>query len=254
MAKKYYLANGESGEATGLKLLVDGTLKRDFDDISDLDIQTMELPFDKAKDILQEYNEKVKFGQHFFDVEYPFRDFDVKTSPTIFDYQGTDLTKLYNSLRHFAELRSRQKKTGQSVALEHTNELNDYYRSLLYKIIQTNDKHFYDRDRLYSSDLREAICDKMLNKQHIKIEDYISSILYSSRINGTLHNYTQLRLLFIEYANYLKQLQGYTSRTNHNTFDTYHFQDLKHYDEYAEGQLTLFDVYGEEINPKKNKS
>ena len=54
MAINYYLLNGKNGKGNTLNLLVNGKLKRNFIDISTLDLQTMDIPTTNAKEILQE--------------------------------------------------------------------------------------------------------------------------------------------------------------------------------------------------------
>lgn len=242
MAKRYYLTNGENGTASGITFKVNGILKRDFDDITDVDLQTIQIPYNKAVETLQKYNERIEFKQNFFDAEFPYRENEVKTSPALFEYNNKELYGFYKTLIHQAELRSAQKKAGKSVILEDSKELKDYYYGLMYKIISTKDSRFYSRSSLIGKELKNKICERMIGKEHIRIEDYISYILNSDMINGMLHNYTQLKALFIEYANYLNQLPYYVSRNAYQTYDTYNFTNLEPYHEDYGTQMNIFDL------------
>ena len=254
MAKKepirYYLCNGESGKANGINLKVDGELQRDFIDISALDLQTFEIKSGEAKSILAEYNEGIYLDGRFFDTQYPYKDTEKKTMPVLFKNESDELNKHFNTLVHLAELRKYQKDHKYTVKLEDTTELKDFYWAILYRIIKTKDKYFYDYTRSYSTDLKKAIEECMNdNCKYWNINDYIAHILYSHKINGTLHNYTQLRLLFLEYSNYLNKLNYYINRNHITTFDSYSIDRLSQID----NQISLFDIIDEDTKKLERK-
>ena len=251
MAKKYYLVNGENKEAIGLKLLVNGNIKRDFNDISDLDLQTMKIPYEKAKDILLEYNDKIELKNEFFDVEYPYKDDETKASHVIFQHQNTILKPQFETLQHIAEERSYQKRTNQSVKVVDSKEVQDYIIFLLSKIIETNDPRFTQGSSLLYKDIKDIIYTKMSYRASAPYE--IQQMLKYDKTNEMLHNYTQLRLLFIEYANYLKQIAYYTDANQLKKFNTYKIDNLKPYVPLTDNQVDLFAWFEEKEQEEAKK-
>lgn len=115
MAFNYYLLNGKNGKGNSLNILVDGYLKKDFIDISTLDLQTMNIPNKNAKEILQEYNLNIDLTGIFYNASYPHSKTNTKTYATIFDYED-EKTKYYlDKLRYFAEQRKYKKEHGDKI-------------------------------------------------------------------------------------------------------------------------------------------
>ena len=109
----YYLLNGKKGEANALKLKVDGELQRNFIDIASLDLETLKIKREDAKDVLAEYNEGLDLSGMFYDASYPHKQREIKTYPAIFDLDNEKTRKYMDKLRYYAEERDYKKRNGR---------------------------------------------------------------------------------------------------------------------------------------------
>ena len=250
MAIKYYLCNGETGVANGINLKVNGDLKRDFDDIAELDLQTMGIKYDKAKSILQEYNEDINLDGWFFDTKYPFKGTETKNFPVLFESDDAETLHLFDFLKEMADERLYNIKTGKSWDISENTNSHHFYRSILYRIMKTENPYFYAGGRTYSQILRDIFCEKMTRRQSEDINHYISRTLYyNNTVNKTVHSYTQLRLLLLEYLNYLNQASYYTDREKLESFNHMSYNKLEPFT----GQMDIFDYLNQQEESKKMK-
>lgn len=74
MQKWYYLMNGNINYSTSLYIPVDNKLKLAFEDISTLDLATMNIKKSEAKAYLGEYNPGIDRDGMFYIAGYPFKD------------------------------------------------------------------------------------------------------------------------------------------------------------------------------------
>ena len=135
MAQNYYLLNGQKGVGHTLDLLEDGKLKRDFIDISTLDLITMDIPREEAKDILKEYNPDTNLDGMFYDALYPYKKVETKTFATIFGFTNEECKYYMDQLRYFAEQRDFNKKNGNKVTIDDNRAFDKYVRTIMYRIL-----------------------------------------------------------------------------------------------------------------------
>ena len=204
MAYNYYLLNGKNGRGQALNLLINGELKRDFIDISTLDLQTMEIKEKNAKDILQEYNPQIDLTGMFYNASYPHAKTKTKSYATIFDVEETNLKPYINKLRYFADERNYKKEHNQKIKLDESKELEEYIRTILYNILNSPQNNLTNYESLMSAKLKEIIKDRYKYYYNVGTNNYINSKIYLLR--NLLSNYTELRNLTLEYILYLQKL------------------------------------------------
>ena len=204
MAYNYYLLNGQNGKGNTLNILVDGELKRDFNDISTLDLITMNIPNKNAKEVLKEVNPNIDLDGFFYNCSYPHAKTKTKSYATIFDYE-TGNSRLYlDKLKYFAEQRNYKKEHGQKIKLDETQELEEYIRTILYNILNNQQNKLTDYESLMSAKLKEIIKDRYTYYFTVGTNNYINSKIYLLR--SLLSNYTELRNLTLEYILYIQGL------------------------------------------------
>ncbi len=206
----YYLMNGENRTSNALYLLVDGKLVKSFPDISDLDLQTMNISSKDKTDILSEYNKGLNLGDKFYDVSFPFKKTEVKTFAPIFNYMDeamkNQMNYYYDNLRYFAEQRSYYNANGQKLKLDINSALRSYYRSLLRSVIINNIPNFTDVSCICSTKIKS-----MVKERNTGIDDFLDR--NSVVLSDIMSNYTELRRLTITYLLYLSnrniKVRGY---------------------------------------------
>ena len=211
MAHNYYLLNGNKGKGNSLNLLVDGKLRKNFIDISTLDLETVKIPKKNAKEILQEYNPNINLSGMFYNASYPHSKTKTKSYATIFNYEDEKTKYYYDKLRYFAEQRNYKKQHKQRIKLDETKELEEYIRKIIYNIIYSNNYRLTDYESLISAKLKSIIRDKYYNYSNTGINNYINSKIYI--LKSILSNYTELRNITLEYILYLQGLNT-NIRTN----------------------------------------
>ncbi|MBR3161194.1 MAG: hypothetical protein IKF19_00485 [Bacilli bacterium] len=202
MAHSYYLLNGKKGNGKALYLLKNGELIKNFKDISALDLQTMDISGNNAKELLSEYNPDIDLSGMFYDASYPHSKTKTKTYVTIFNFENKDVDYYFHQLRHFAEQRNYKKEHRNKLKLEHDRIFDDYMRRLLYNVMKIRSDKLISYDSLISFKIKELIRDKKYNYSDMGINNYINSKIYLFR--DILSNYTELRNITLEYMLYLQ--------------------------------------------------
>ena len=201
MAANYYLLNGKNGEGNTLNLLVDGKLQRNFIDISTLDLQTMNISEENAKEVLQEYNPKLDLTGVFYNASFPHSKTETKTYATIFN-QEDDRVKYYmDQLRYFAEQRNYKKEHHEKVKLDENRVLDEYIRTIIYNVLNGPQSKLTAYESMMSAKLKDILKERYTytNGTH----NYINSKIYILR--NLLSSYTELRNITLEYMLYLQR-------------------------------------------------
>lgn len=195
---KYYLLNGKNGVGNALDLEVDGILKRDFDDISSLDLKTIDIPIKEAKDILKEYNPNIDLSGTFYDAQYPFKKVNTKTFTPVFRID-TENSKYYlDRLKYFAEQRSWKVQKGEPVALDQNSILEEYINSILYNILKYNNRRVIRQSSIVGKEIKDELTEALKLMSTTSPEGYING-RKSGKLKMYLDHYTQLRNITIEY-------------------------------------------------------
>ena len=197
MAHNYYLLNGKNGKGEALNILVDGEIKRNFNDISALDLSTMDIPIDKSTEILKEYNPKTDLSGMFYNVSYPHSKTKTKSYATIFNQENNNTKYYLDSLRYFAEQRKYKKEHNQKIKLDDNRELNNYIRKIIYNILYNNYSILTEYESIMSAKLKDILRDKYYIYPNMGIDNFINSRIYI--LKSILSNYTELRNITIEY-------------------------------------------------------
>lgn len=221
---KYYLINGKEGRGETLNILVGDSLVSAFDDISDLDLKTMEIKPKDARGILGEYNKGIDLSGRFFDASYPHTETvkyedkgEIKEEKsiksiaysTIFDYSD-EKTKYYmDQLRYFAEQRSYKKKNKKSVSLDYDIKLEKYIEKIMYYILSNDHRYILNEGSQIAGDLKEVIKEKAKYHQKTPAE-FIR--FRREMFKRYLTNYTQLRYLTLEYIMHINRVRPETKR------------------------------------------
>ncbi len=221
MAKSFYLMNGVNRVGQALYLDVNGNLKKEFEDISTLDLLTMDIKKKDAKPMIREYNPGVDIDGMFYDLA-KLKNGKVNCYAPIFNYDKTILDKYYNYLRYFAEQRDFKVKHNDKVKLDDNSKLEYFIEDVLYKIIDNKVLSLTEYESLLSKKLKEIIKDKYEGKSYkLTTGKYIDSKKYL--ITDILRNYTELRNITLSYMLYLS---GYSSNVRHNIAKTEHWTNL----------------------------
>ena len=221
---KYYLINGKEGRGEALNILVGDSLVSAFDDISDLDLRTMEIKPKDARGILEEYNKGKNLIGRFFDASYPHTEtvkyedqgkikeekvIKATAYSTIFDYSN-DATKYYmDQLRYFAEQRSYKKKNKESVSLDYDIKLEQYIEKIMYYVLSNDHRYLLSEGSQIAVDLKEVIKEKAKYYQKTPSE-FIR--FRREMFKRYLTNYTQLRYLTLEYIMHMNRVRPETKR------------------------------------------
>ena len=200
MAHYYYLANGKNSHGNALDVLVDGKLVRNFEDISTLDLQTLNIDSSKAKQILKEYNPEVDLSGMFYDLSYPHKDKEFKSYAPIFNMENDEVKYYQDKLRYFAEQRNYKKEHKQKIKLDVNQEFEDFIRTILYNILNQRDSKLTDYESLIAPTTKELFRERFV-KYNMSTNNYINSKIFTFR--SLLSNYTELRNLVLEYMLYI---------------------------------------------------
>lgn len=203
MAINYYLMNGKNGIGKALNVPVDGELHRDFIDISSLDLVTMDIKKEEARDFLQEYNPRVKLDGSFYDASFPHKKAETRTYSPIFDMCSENTQKYLNSLREFAERRDYQIRHGKQKKLEVDRKLDKFIKELSMIILKNYNGKLLGYESLIASNLKDIYRERFTFDKNKGTEQYMLSKLQLLR--SYLSNYTQLRNLVIEYISLVEE-------------------------------------------------
>ena len=220
MAFKYYFLNGKEGNGKALFLEENGIIRRDFRDISNIDLITLNMKKEESRDIISEYNKGEEISGYFYDASYPHCLDKVKRGeilipktevyPAFFDF-SSERTEFYiDKLKAFAEERKYKSENGQFLKLDETTEFNLFIENLLYRIFDEFDSRISSYESLLASKLKEIINERFDEYKEKDNSQYVKFRLKT--IKNILTNYTQLRLLVMEYLclkeNYNPKLRG----------------------------------------------
>lgn len=222
MSINYYLLNGKNGKGHALNLLEDGKVKKDFIDIASLDLKTMEIPREQARDILKEYNPKTDLSGIFYDAQYPYKKVETKTFAPLFGFSKEESKYYMDNLKYFAEQRDYNKKNGNPVTIEDNKRFEKYVKSLMYRILSNRNKKLEEYESIIGYELKKIIKERFDSYSDKSTESYINSRLY--KIKNLLNSYTQLRDITIEQVVLLEE-DKILSRSKINSF--------AHYDNYG---------------------
>lgn len=213
---KYYLLNGKNGEGNALDLVVDGKLKRDFDDIASLDLRTIDIPIKEASEILKEPNPDIDLTGSFYDAQYPYKQVETKTFAPVFKVDTVNSKYFLDHLKYFAEQRDWKVQKGEKVALEKNTILDEYINALVYNILRYDNRHIIRPDSIVGKDIKDEL-EKGFT--YNSPDSFINS-RRSTRLRMLLDHYTQIRNLTIEYLASKSDIKS-PSRRDINSFARY---------------------------------
>lgn len=222
MAARYYLMNGKNGKGNAVNLLVNGKVVHDFDDIASLDLETLKMTIQEAKEELAQYNSDIILDGGFYDLSYPHnktiiqKHYDIvthgdyvskdkvvvsKSYASIFNYSNPEVRYYLDKLRYFAEQRKYNKENGKHLQLSSTQELDDYVFKILFDLFDNPNKNLTSYGSLMSKALKSLINDRYYLCSDKSNNQFVQSRIHI--IRSLLTNYTELRNLTIEYILYI---------------------------------------------------
>lgn len=253
MLTNYYLLNGKKGKGHALNLLEDGNLTRGFIDISSLDLKTMDIPREEAREVLKEYNPDADLSGTFYYAQYPYKKNETKTFAPLFGFSKEESKYYMDHLRYFAEQRDFNKKRGNNVTLDDNNEFDKYVRSLMYRILSNRNKKLEDYESIIGFELKKIIKDRFEEHSDKSTESYMNSKI--NKIKKILSCYTQLRDITIEQIVLLEE-NKILSRTKINSFahyDNYGLDPNINSEEKSDKQIKYYQMTLDDyMNKKKN--
>lgn len=211
---RFYLMNGNSGKGNALNLLVNDSLWRSFNDISDIDLLTMKIDKDEATSILEKYNKDIDLSGMFYILKSNDNTNSIDTYAPLFDSKNEEAKEILEKLEILALERSEKAKCGNTLALDKDRNFNDYVMSLLYKILNNRIDRMVDGNSIINYRIRNEIRDfykaKEEAEKYNKDFDFRKKVyaLYKRNENG-LKYYSTLRELTIEYIFYLENYKNY---------------------------------------------
>lgn len=190
--------NGDINYSTSLFIPIGNELKLDFEDISTLDLATMNINKNEAKSYLGNYNPGIDKDGMFYIAGYPFKD-QCRVFAPIFKYDKKGLELFYYLLRKYAEERSYNIKHNKPLELDIESDriYLEYIKGILQDIIDKKISTIYGDKSIISNDVKNIIKFRFLSKNNnISTSEYLDKhtndlIFYYSR-------YTELRKLMIE--------------------------------------------------------
>ena len=207
MAYKYYFLNGDKGKGKALFLEENGVIRRDFNDISNIDLITLNMKKKDLRDIINEYNKGEDLSGYFYDASYPHCIDKVKKGeillpktevyPAFFDFSSERTEYYIDKLKEFAEERKYKVENGMLKHLDDTPDFNLFIENLLYRIFDEFDSRITGYDSLLAHKLKEIINERFDDYKEKDNSQYVKFRLKT--IKNILTNYTQLRLLVMEY-------------------------------------------------------
>ena len=190
--------NGNINYSTSLFIPVDDTNKKDFEDISTLDLATMKIKKKDAKSYLGNYNPSIDKDGMFYIAGYPFKD-KCRVFAPIFNYDKKELNIFYHLLYKYAKMRDYNFHNNKPLTLDIENDrlYLVYLKGIFQDIIDKNIETMYGDKSLILPDVKSIIKRRFLPKNmKLSTEEYLDKhtnelIFYYSR-------YTELRNLMIE--------------------------------------------------------
>lgn len=202
MEKRYYLMSGTERYGSSLSILVDGKYKKDFEDISTLDLATMAIKKKEAKSVLGEYNPCIGKDSMFYIIGYPFSG-ECRAFAPIFDYNKPNLEEYYNNLRRYAEERNYnvQNNRLKELDIESDGELLECLYHIFKDMIDNKIKDLYGDKSVICKEAKELIA-RRNTKKNSKYETLEYLHRHQNEIIFLYSRYTELRKLMLEYILY----------------------------------------------------
>ena len=257
MAHRYYFLNGQKGTGKALFLPENEEVRRDFTDISNIDLITTELKGDEKPEFIGKYNPDDNLDGLYYVASFPHGLSINKNEPTTNVYPAffniaTDKTVYYlDKLKEYAEERKWKAEHGELIKLDDTTSFSSFVEDLMYKVLDVNDVRIAHPESLVALKLKDIIKERYEECPNMDTAQYVKTRL--KLIKNILSNYTQLRLFIMEYicikdGNYTYKLRNamgnISSWKNENM--TPATKNMKKKEEYR--QLILSDFI--DMNPK----
>ena len=198
MAKNssYFVGNGSEYNTDILNILYNGEIRRYFNDISTLDLATMNIKRKEATEVLREFNKDKKLRGDFIDVAISNKELSsdkkykkIKIYPTIFDFDDEKTKRTMDYLRYFAEQRDYKFNHNENVVLDQNQEFYNFIDFIMPRLTGKTKSYICGDNSMLSKEAKETI-----NKGFYGV-DYARSY----QLRNICASYTQLRLLVFEY-------------------------------------------------------
>lgn len=226
MANNYYLLNGKNGKGQALNVLANDMIYRNFEDISEIDLETIKIFYKDARRILKEYNPNIDLSGMFYNVLFYAKSNKIKSYATIFNYNSEDTQYYLDQLHYFAEQRKFKKKNGKNLKLDDNTILDEYIRKMMYNLLTLNDNKLTDYNSIISAKMKDIINDKFINYHNVGTNNYINSKIHV--IKNLFSSYTELRNITLEYMLYIQKfntnIRQLIKRTEH--WDNYGIEQI----------------------------
>ena len=204
MAKNtsYFIGNGTTAETDILNILHEGEIRRDFADISALDLATLNIKKNDAKEVLREFNKDKRLNGDFIDVSISNKELlsDAENKrmtiyPTIFNLDDEKTKVPLDYLRYFAEQRDYKFRNGLNVALDQNQKFYDFIDYIMPRLTGKTKQYITAENSMLSKNAKETI------RKGFYGVDYARS----RQLRNICASYTQLRILLYEYLLILEE-------------------------------------------------
>lgn len=198
MQKWYYLMNGNINYSTSLFIPVGNRLKLDFEDISTLDLATMNINKNEAKSYLGNYNPGIDKDGMFYIAGYPFKD-KCRVFAPIFKYDKKGLKSFYYLLNKYAQQRNYNFQHNKTLTLNIENDrlYLEYIKGILQDIIDKKVESIYGDKSIISPEVKTFIRRRFLTQyKNLSTEEYLDK--HTKEIICYYCRYTELRKLMLE--------------------------------------------------------
>ena len=204
MAKNtsYFIGNGTTAETDILNILHEGEIRRDFADISTLDLATLNIKKNAAKEVLREFNKDKRLNGDFIDVSISNKELlsDAENKrmtiyPTIFNLDDEKTKVPLDYLRYFAEQRDYKFRNGLNVALDQNQKFYDFIDYIMPRLTGKTKQYITAENSMLSKNAKETI------RKGFYGVDYARS----RQLRNICASYTQLRILLYEYLLILEE-------------------------------------------------
>ena len=198
MAYNYYLMNGQNNKGNALNLVVNDKLVRNFTDISDIDLITMEIDRDKSNEIIKEYNKEANVEGIFYITSGPHKNDEVRVYAPIFKFNSAEAVKKQEQFKYFTLQRNNKIKNNKKIKLDQDREFENYIRSLLTRILDNN-REILEDDTLIPIKLKEVMLQRYGLYKDYSTNSFINRPEKINFFRKSLSNYLELRVLTLEY-------------------------------------------------------
>ena len=259
MISKYHLIKGNYGKGRALNIPYNGECLSTFDDISTLDLATMDIDFKNIDSFMKEYNQGLENRGNYYDLSYPNSKNKCKTFAPIFNY-GNNLiiSKYMDYLRYFAEQRNFKAQNGENLRLDENKQLEDFMYDSFRYILRNDFEKYIKYESLLSLKYKDMILEKN-ERYKMGMDNYIN--YHSGLFKSLTSSYTLLRLIILEIIRN-NSSSHILNRSDLNTYKRWDF-DLNAYKNPSEiktkekeveyKQLTFQDLYPEIFKQNEEK-